>query len=141
MNIINNTSPRLIAPCGMNCGICRAFLRDKNKCPSCRGSDKNKSTSCLRCRIMKCTKRTGKYCFACVEYPCKRLKHLDKRYRTKYQMSMIENLDKIKKNGIRVFTKNETKRWTCSKCQGVVCVHGGECLVCGHKYVSKIKFC
>jgi hypothetical protein len=26
----------LVAPCGMNCGICRAYLREKNKCPGCR---------------------------------------------------------------------------------------------------------
>lgn len=25
----------LIAPCGMNCGTCIAYLRDKNKCPGC----------------------------------------------------------------------------------------------------------
>jgi hypothetical protein len=23
---------QLIAPCGMNCGICLGYLRDKNKC-------------------------------------------------------------------------------------------------------------
>jgi hypothetical protein len=26
----------LIAPCGMNCGVCMAYLREKNKCPGCR---------------------------------------------------------------------------------------------------------
>ena len=29
----------LIAPCGMNCGICYGYLREKNKCPGCRKRD------------------------------------------------------------------------------------------------------
>ncbi len=29
----------LIAPCGMNCGICLAYLRTKNVCPGCRVND------------------------------------------------------------------------------------------------------
>ncbi len=33
----NNFS--IIAPCGMNCSICMAYLRGKNKCPGCRGID------------------------------------------------------------------------------------------------------
>lgn len=32
----------LIAPCGMNCSICMAYLREKNKCPGCRGNDIDK---------------------------------------------------------------------------------------------------
>lgn len=32
----------LIAPCGINCGICLAFLRDKNTCMGCREFDVNK---------------------------------------------------------------------------------------------------
>jgi len=34
---LNDTS--FIAPCGMNCGIYQAYLRDKNKYPGCRGAD------------------------------------------------------------------------------------------------------
>ena len=33
------------------------------------------------------------YCYECAEFPCRSLKHLDKRYRTNYRMSMIENLN------------------------------------------------
>ncbi|PWB60076.1 MAG: hypothetical protein C3F18_00180 [Nitrosomonadales bacterium] len=44
----------LIAPCGLNCGLCRAFVRDKNPCPGCRGGDSNKSNACLTCVITHC---------------------------------------------------------------------------------------
>jgi len=103
----------LIAPCGMNCGICMAYLREKKKCPGCRGSNENKSFSCTNCKIKNCdelNKNNLKFCFKCKKFPCERIKHLDKRYRTKYNMSMIENLKNIKKFGLREFVKNEKIR-------------------------------
>ena len=126
----------LIAPCGMNCGICMAFLRDKNKCPGCRVIDNFQPITRVRCIIKNCEqlrKSNSKYCFNCRTYPCKRLKQLDKRYRTKYSMSMIENLNNIRKNGIRDFLQKEKIRWTCSKCSGVIIVHRGTCSRCGYK--------
>lgn len=126
----------LVAPCGMNCGICLAFLREKNKCPGCRRTRNNQPLTRSRCRIKNCTtfkNPQSKFCFACETFPCDRLKHLDKRYRTKYQMSMIENLEQINKLGIKKFVANEKSRWACSKCRGTVCVHKGYCFHCGHK--------
>jgi len=120
----------LIAPCGMNCSICMAYLREKNKCSGCRSSNKGKPVSILECKIRKCDKSFSKYCFNCEEFPCKRLKHLDKRYRTKYNMSMIENLININNYGIRKFLVSEKVKWTCTKCGGTVCVHKKICLKC-----------
>ena len=48
-------------------------------------------------------------------------------------MSMLENLENIKKSGIREFIKNEQERWKCSKCGELLCVHRGLCLKCGEK--------
>ena len=127
----------LIAPCGMNCGICMAYLREKNKCPGCRGNNKNKPKYCIKCVIVNCEnlKKTNlKFCSKkCENFPCTRLKNLDKRYRTKYNMSMIENLNNIEKLGIRAFVKNEKMRWSCSECGGTICVHKGYCYSCGEK--------
>jgi len=124
---------QLIAPCGMNCGICLAYLRDKNVCNGCRGSNDNKSRSCINCIIKNCefyNRTDAKFCFDCNNYPCLRLKQLDKRYRTKYNMSMIENLENIKKNGLNNFIAHEYSRWICIHCGGVKCVHRGICLYC-----------
>lgn len=124
----------LIAPCGVNCGICLAYLREKKKCPGCRGSDENKSFSCINCRIKNCdelNKNNIKFCFECKKIPCTRLKNLDKRYRLKYNMSMIENLENIKKFGVRKFVNNEKIRWACPKCGETICVHRGCCYNCG----------
>ena len=124
---------KLIAPCGMNCGICMAYLRDKNHCPGCNGpDDKKPSTSCVKCIIKNCeTIKKVKFCFKCEKYPCTRLKNLDKRYRTKYGMSMIENLENIKNLGIRQCVKNEGVRWRCPECGGTINVHRWKCFDCG----------
>ena len=44
----------LIAPCGMNCCVCMAYLREKNKCPGCRGTDVNKPITRVRCKLKTC---------------------------------------------------------------------------------------
>ncbi len=126
----------LIAACGMNCGICYAYLREKNKCPGCRLFDAQEPVSIVWCKIRNCElikKGKVKFCFECDSFACKRLKQLDKRYRTKYNMSEIDNLEYIRKNGIRKFVENEKIRWSCSECGGTINVHKGSCFNCGKK--------
>lgn len=125
---------KLIAVCGMNCGLCMAYLRDKNKCFGCRSDKTMKSKYIDGCKIRNCEiLKNGKkkYCFECENFPCLRLKQLDTRYRKKYQASMIENLNMIKEEGINKFLENEELKWTCSGCGGTICVHRGKCAKCG----------
>ncbi|MBE0526524.1 MAG: DUF3795 domain-containing protein, partial [Candidatus Thorarchaeota archaeon] len=106
-----------IAPCGMNCAICLGHQREKNRCPGCNYENLNKTAHHSGCTIRKCTNlKTPRFCFTCDKFPCKRMKQLDKRYRTRYGMSMIENLVNIQENGIRKFVANEKIRWKCPKC-------------------------
>lgn len=126
----------LIAPCGMNCALCMArLIRVKDHCPGCRGDKVNKPKNCLNCVIVNCDhfqETNQKYCSSkCEKYPCTRLKNLDQRYRSKYHMSMIENLTSIENNGIRAFVRDEKTRWTCLECGGTICVHRGFCSTCG----------
>jgi hypothetical protein len=127
--------PELIAPCGMNCGICVAFFgytlegkKRKHVCSTCR-------SRVSRCAFLKeqCDKLATKqivYCFECPDFPCESLRTLDKRYRNKYGMSMIENLSYIQANGIEQFLKNEQERWKCHNCGGIICVHNKTCYTC-----------
>ena len=104
----------IIAPCGMNCSICMAYLREKNKCPGCKGTDLKKPVTRVECKIKNCEtvkRNETNFCYECKEFPCNNLRHLDKRYRTKYKMSMIENLENIKQMGMRRFLINEKSRW------------------------------
>jgi ribosomal protein S27AE len=123
----------LIAPCGMNCGTCIAYLRDKNKCPGCRIYSADKAISIQRCIIPKCVyldKTDSKFCYDCDKYPCKRVKQLDKRYKIKYNTSFIENLTMIKEKGIEKFLDFESKRRTCPNCGSILSVHRDYCLIC-----------
>ena len=125
--------PRLIAACGMNCEICLGFQRLKNPCPGCRGDNAAKPGYCQKCIIANCAelnKTQSGFCYDCPKYPCKRLKQLDQRYRTKYGMSMIENLANIKTMGLVHFTNNETERWRCRNCGEQICIHRPICLKC-----------
>ena len=110
----------LIATCGMNCGLCLHFLRAENKCTGCF-SGRKVNGRCIKCPIKLCKERKGEYCFECEKFPCERIKKLDKRYREKYGMSEIENLQMIKEKGIDCFLKNEEDKWVNPK--GVFCVH------------------
>ena len=131
-----------IAPCGMNCLLCLAYQREKNHCPGCNSPEGNLTKGRAACRIKLCPERLlGKrFCFDCQKFPCPRLKHLDKRYRTKYGMSMLENLQAIEKAGIKAFLRTEKEKWSCLKCGSLLCVHREVCQSCGGKikrYVGK----
>ena len=127
-------SMMIIAPCGMNCALCMAYTRKKNVCPGCYGDRSLMSKSCAQCKIRACAETTlgvQRFCFECAEYPCARIKHIDKRYRTKYGMSMIENLENIRLLGLEAFIAREQERWKCPGCGGLICVHRKSCIYCG----------
>ena len=127
----------LIARCGMNCRLCHAYIREKNTCPGCRNEGYFIFKSVVRCRILNCDripKDRADFCFSCDSFPCTRLKQLDKRYRTRYGMSMLENLESIRQDGIETYVNNENRRWKCPGCGEIICVHKPQCLSCGHKW-------
>jgi hypothetical protein len=113
--------PRLIAACGMNCAVCKAHLRERNPCRGCNFAEQNRPKTRVECPLRICRKRAGRFCCACADFPCDRLQRMDRRYRTKYRMSPIENLEFIKARGIREFVEKDEKRWFSEK--GVLCVH------------------
>jgi len=126
-----------IAPCGMNCRLCRAYIKERNACSGCRGDDAGKSKTRAECRIKKCEKMANacaKYCYACDVFPCSRLTLLDKRYRSGYGMSMIDNLKRLKEVGLIRFIESERERWTCPECGRIICVHNPQCLSCQYKW-------
>jgi hypothetical protein len=130
----------LIAPCGMNCGICKAYLRKKNKCPGCGSLDPYLRSYRRGCTVRNCETiktNTSGFCYECSEFPCKRLKQLDKRYTTKYHMSMLENLDIIKNEGIGTLISREAEKWKCPECGGVISCHNGICYSCGGRETEK----
>ena len=111
---------KLISPCGINCGLCLHYLREINKCPGCF-SGRKVNQKCIKCNIKLCKDRKEEFCYSCDKFPCERLKRLDKRYREKYDVSVIENLELIRDKGMDEFIKSEKKRW--QSIEGVLCMH------------------
>jgi hypothetical protein len=123
----------MIAPCGINCGTCIAFLRPKNKCYGCLPASLNKPKTRYYCKIKNCEqldKTSSGFCYECSDFPCQRMKHIDKRYRTRYKTSLIQNLLTIKEIGITEYLAKETIRWACPNCGSTISVHRDNCLTC-----------
>lgn len=125
----------LIAPCGMNCRICLGYFgytssgkRRKMRCIGCKPRDK--SCAFLKKYCKKLAKKEVNYCYECSDFPCTHLEKLDKGYREQYNMSMIENLKYIRDKGMEDFLIQQEKKYRCSECGGVVCVHNNICYSC-----------
>lgn len=122
----------------MNCSVCIAYQfqeKDLNNqgfkrayCSGCIARGKNCLHMQDKCELLK--NGEVRFCFECDSFPCKRLKSLDKRYRTKYHLSMIDNLRFIQEKGMKVFLEIEKNKWSCLKCGGLICCHNGLCLNC-----------
>jgi hypothetical protein len=129
----------LIAPCGMNCRLCWGYVRERNACPGCLRScaEASQKSKCRdSCRIRNCehlAKSGRKHCSdRCGHFPCRRLTQLDRRYRARYGMSMLDNLRMIEDLGIRRFIRSQKDKWTCRSCGELLSVHRAACVGCGH---------
>jgi hypothetical protein len=124
-----------IAPCGVMCDICLAYQRKKNKCVGCLNKG-NKPYHCTVCSIKSCEEKKDNeeiLCYECRKFPCRRIKDLEKRYRLKYGVSLIQNLNSIKEIGLDQFIENEKEKWKCTNCGQLLCVHSEFCLNCENK--------
>lgn len=125
----------LVAPCGMNCRICIGFFgytmsgkKRKMRCIGCKPRDKNCAFLKKYCKILR--KKEIDYCYGCSDFPCVNLEKIDKMYRERYNMSMIENLEFIRDKGMKEFLKQQKEKYICPECGGVICVHNGLCYSC-----------
>lgn len=132
-------NPALLAPCGMNCNRCSSYLaythaipRARGKITHCRGcGPQGKTCAYLKkwCRFL--AEGEVHFCFECPDFPCNRLEHLDRRYRTRYHESLIENLRHIQKEGIASFVRKQEQKFSCPKCHNdVICIHNSNCYTC-----------
>ena len=121
----------MMAPCGITCAACYAHVRRKNPCPGCRSHEAGRPGYCDRCKIKNCVdSRRIDLCFQCPDFPCASVKHIDKRYRTSYQISLIENGLRARDAGVEQHLREEQTRWTCPECGGVVSLHKKTCSEC-----------
>ena len=110
----------LIAPCGMNCAICSGFLALENDvktngvkmpyCKGCRARDKKCAYLKKNCDLL--LNNRIEFCYECHKFPCKNLRHLDKRYRNLFHTSFIDNLNFIKEHGLEKILEQQKKKHT-----------------------------
>ena len=122
----------------MDCGVCGAYLAYSKGLPRKRGA----IIHCAGCRARRkqCAYLKGHcphigtgevgFCYECAEYPCKRLRVLDSRYRRRYEMSLIENLDLIRDAGVQALIDRQQSRYGCAVCGQLRSIHNGKCYVC-----------
>ncbi len=147
MDTANTPIQDLIAPCGMNCGICASYLALKNevkakgiKIPYCAGCrPRKKNCAFLKKHCSKLSMEEVTFCFECNNFPCSRLETIDARYKQRYRMSMIKNLNLIKTRGIEYFLAEQEKTWKCPNCNALICCHNGICFNCGLEKLRNIK--
>lgn len=124
----------MIAPCGINCGTCMAYQRDRNRCKGCLNPDERKPKTRVLCKIKNCEKRLAlesRLCCDCDVFPCDRIKHIDRRYSIKYHTSLIKNLKTLGDIGMSRYLEEEKRKWTCPNCRSTLSVHSEVCPACG----------
>ncbi|MDL2253846.1 DUF3795 domain-containing protein [Ruminococcaceae bacterium OttesenSCG-928-I18] len=125
---------QLLAPCGVNCAACMAYLRKKNHCQGCLGPVPPARKSCQNCLRRNCAAEKGHaWCFECEDFPCKHIKTLDKSYRRRYHISLIEDGHLAAKQGVSALLDTHGARYRCPACGGIACQHDGICSECGEK--------
>jgi hypothetical protein len=122
----------------MDSALCSAYLayahgvpKQRGKGPHCSGCRiRDKQCGFLKKHCPPLAKGAVRSCYECADFPCERLRRLDARYRTRYGMSFIDNLEEIRRIGIAGFTEAQAERHRCPRCGGTVCVHDKRCYRC-----------
>jgi len=129
----------LAGPCGFYCGACRHYLARakgllkkkhlKHGCKGCRIQDKNCAWVKRDCALLR--KKQVEFCFECSDFPCANLKKLNQRHIRDDNISLIDNLLRIKEIGVYKWIEEQEKKWKCPQCGGNICAMDKECCDCG----------
>lgn len=122
----------MIAPCGVNCLACSAYLDSNKPCHGCRAPiEQITRRSCRNCIKKKCAFERGlRWCFECSRFPCARIKSLGQRYRQNYDVDLIQNSSDAKQD-MDSFLYAQRECFACKSCGGVIDQHHRRCSECG----------
>ncbi|MFX1571814.1 MAG: hypothetical protein ACFFB0_03620 [Promethearchaeota archaeon] len=60
------------------------------------------------------------------------MKRIEKMSTSKYNVSAIGNLKRIKEIGVEKWLQEQKELYICPDCGGEICVHDAECYDCGY---------
>lgn len=136
---MNKAEIDLVAPCGIYCGACPAYVRTKS-CFGCRPEDRSqKRISKWHCKIRNCCLMDKKleFCSQCADFPCKTLIKLKESHpgdeKFSYRREIIVGLLRMKEIGVSKWLKEREKKWRCPKCGGRATFYLYKCSDCGEQ--------
>lgn len=95
-----------IPPCGIYCGACPNFTREKNKCDGFENACK--ARKCKGIYVCCVEKKRLEFCYQCKTFPCSRYKKFADRW-LKHGQDLLKNQALIKTLGKEEFRKQMTK--------------------------------
>lgn len=122
-----NEREKLVAPCGIDCGICELYLSKHSKdileylvskgipkeilpCGGCRNIDGKCPIVQTECATYKCAKsKDAVFCSDCKEFPCNMLNPCADRANTLPHNLKVFNLCTIKRDGLENFINQSDK--------------------------------
>lgn len=127
-------APGMFAPCGMNCKVCYKHCYHRKPCVGCMENSQGKPEHCRKCKIKDCLKEKRlAYCYECGEFPCARIRNLEKSYNKRYNASLVENSRFVRQEGLSAFLERQKEKYTCPVCGGIISIHDFECSECQWK--------
>ena len=101
----------LVAPCGLYCGECTAFLNEE--CGGCRSNEGLGKEYRKYCRIYQCSNSKNlKICLECKEFPCKTFDFFkaERLEESSWFLDVWNNMKQIKEVGLTEFL-NKKQDW------------------------------
>lgn len=96
-----------IPPCGVYCGTCPNYLREKNPCP---GAEKHCRARKCKGIYVCCTEKRGlSYCYECSIFPCSRYRKFAESWKV-YGQDIIENQQRLKELGAEKWLGEHNKK-------------------------------
>ncbi len=153
----------LVAPCGLYCGACPMYLATQSQdwqkvealfkqfsaakmelkkedllCDGCIGNGRV-AAFCRKCGLRSCadSKENVTRCSDCAEFPCTKITAFNNDGMV-HHSEVLANLGKIKKMGIKEWTKFEEDRWGCPQCKARMSWYDSECSKCGTKRSDRL---
>jgi len=107
----NENAWNLVAPCGLYCGECTAFLN--KECGGCRSNRGLSKKYRKYCKIYECSSNKKlKICLECNEFPCKFFDFFkaEKLIESSWFLDVLSNMKQIKEIGLSNFL-NRKEKW------------------------------
>jgi hypothetical protein len=122
--MLNKSEWNLVAPCGLYCGECTAFLNEE--CGGCRSNIGLSRDYRKYCKIYRCLNDKGlKVCLECEVFPCKFFDFFkaEKLEDSSWFLNVLSNMKQLKQTSLPNFLRKKgnwlEERRKCAQKRGI----------------------